>query len=197
MKYARARRRRCIARRPAGPFMPEAPNRSSRCAEPRRHVPPGKRSRRRKAVRRRVVLTRAPGRTLALVGESGSGKSITALSVVRLLLPHEASVIGGTHPASRGEELLGRQREGPYARIARRCDHHGVPRAHDIAEPAAHDRAADRRDSGHCTAASRRQGSGMRTRIGRAAGPKSASASPARKTRQPIRTNCQGASASA
>ena len=36
------------------------------------------------------------GETLALVGESGSGKSVTALSILQLLNPHQASYPSGS-----------------------------------------------------------------------------------------------------
>lgn len=46
------------------------------------------------------------GETLALVGESGSGKSVTALSILQLLNPHQASYPHGSIKF-KGEEILG------------------------------------------------------------------------------------------
>ena len=46
------------------------------------------------------------GETLALVGESGSGKSVTALSVLQLLNPHQASYPSGSI-LFKGEEIVG------------------------------------------------------------------------------------------
>lgn len=48
----------------------------------------------------------AAGETLALVGESGSGKSVTALSILQLLNPHQASYPSGSIQF-KGEEILG------------------------------------------------------------------------------------------
>ena len=42
----------------------------------------------------RVSFAVAPGRTLGIVGESGSGKSVTALAIVGLLDPRQATVTG-------------------------------------------------------------------------------------------------------
>src|SRR5579875_3565390 len=67
-----------------------------------------------------ISFTLKRGTTMALVGESGSGKSVTALSIVRLLSRAAA------------------------ARDQGRPDHHGLPGANDLAQPAAHDRAANR-----------------------------------------------------
>ncbi len=46
------------------------------------------------------------GETLALVGESGSGKSVTALSILQLLNPHQASYPSGSIKFH-GEEIIG------------------------------------------------------------------------------------------
>jgi len=46
------------------------------------------------------------GETLALVGESGSGKSVTALSILQLLNPHQASYPSGLIKFN-GEEIIG------------------------------------------------------------------------------------------
>ena len=95
------------------------------------------------------------GRTLALVGESGSGKSITALSVVRLLGSTSA-----TYPTGEvffeGEDMLQRRRR-QAAVGARQQDHDGLPGADDVAQSAAHDFAADRRNSRTAWRARRRQ----------------------------------------
>ena len=102
--------------------------------------------------RRRSRLVRInKGETVALVGESGSGKSVTALSVMKLL-PYPAA-----QPSLRHDPLQGpgaarscRARDAPGAR---QRHHHDLPGADDLAQPAAHDREADRRDaaaaSGH------------------------------------------------
>jgi peptide/nickel transport system ATP-binding protein len=47
-----------------------------------------------------------PGETLGIVGESGCGKSVTALSIMRLLPPRLARIVGGT-VAFEGDDLLG------------------------------------------------------------------------------------------
>ena len=92
----------------------------------------------------RISFDVAKGETVALVGESGSGKSVTALSVLKLL-PYPAA----HHPSGsirfKGQELL----HLPRARDpqgARRRHHHHLPGADDVAQPAAHDRAADHRN---------------------------------------------------
>ena len=46
------------------------------------------------------------GETLALVGESGSGKSVTALSILQLLNPHQANYPSGSIQF-KGEEIVG------------------------------------------------------------------------------------------
>ena len=93
---------------------------------------------------RRVSFAIDKGETLALVGESGSGKSVTALSILQLL-PYPKA----WHPSGSirldGQELIGAD-ERDAARGARRPRRHHLPGADDLAQPAAHDRAADRRD---------------------------------------------------
>lgn len=54
---------------------------------------------------RNVSFRLEKGQTLALVGESGSGKSVTALSLLRLLPPHQASYPTG-RISYKGTELL-------------------------------------------------------------------------------------------
>ncbi|MBV1789161.1 ABC transporter ATP-binding protein [Marinobacterium sp. D7] len=54
---------------------------------------------------RNVSFTLERGKTLALVGESGSGKSVTALSLLKLLPPHQANYPGG-RVLYQGENLL-------------------------------------------------------------------------------------------
>jgi len=55
---------------------------------------------------RGISFTLNPGETLALVGESGSGKSVTALSILQLLNPSQASYPGGS-VRYRAQELIG------------------------------------------------------------------------------------------
>ena len=96
------------------------------------------------AVQAASASTLERGETLALVGESGSGKSVTALSILQLLPYPTAS-----HPTGsirfEGQELVG----APATRLLRRCAAtaiaHDLPGADDLAQPAAHDRAAGRR----------------------------------------------------
>ena len=73
------------------------------------------------------------GETVALVGESGSGKSVTALSVLQLLpLPHRLAP-RRQHPAGRpGAAWRARFNDAHGARQPRR---HGLPGAHDVAQP--------------------------------------------------------------
>ena len=96
------------------------------------------------------------GETLAIVGELGSGKSVSALSIPRLL-----NYPAAYHPS--GEILLQRPRSpeserGRASRGARQRHHHGVPGADDLAQPAAHGRAPDRRDPGAAQGHRRPQG---------------------------------------
>ncbi len=83
------------------------------------------------------------GARLAIVGESGSGKSVTALSILRLLPP--AAHVSGSAFSSRARNS--EMRREAAARDPRQCRHHGIPGADDLAQSAAYDRAADRRDS--------------------------------------------------
>ena len=93
---------------------------------------------------RRVSFRIDKGETVALVGESGSGKSVTALSILQLLPYPKASHPGGSIRLD-GRELLGAD-ERDAARGPRRSRRHHLPGADDLAQPAAHHRAADRRD---------------------------------------------------
>ena len=105
--------------------------------------------------RPRLLRRSSKGETLALVGESGSGKSVTALSILRLL-PYPAA----SHPSGeilfKGEDLLQDADDANCAQVRGNDDHHGLPGADDLAQPAAHDRAADRRDPRSCTACAAR-----------------------------------------
>ena len=78
-----------------------------------------------------------------IVGESGSGKSVTALSILQLL-PYPLAA----HPSGSirfdGQELVGRD-DALHARHPRPAHRHDLPGADDLAEPAAHRRAADQR----------------------------------------------------
>ena len=133
----------------------------------------------------------AKGETVALVGESGSGKSVTALSVLKLLPYPTAS-----HPSGKilfqGADLLRHEREGA-APGARQQDHHDLPGADDLAQSAAHDRAADRR--GAETASGHGRPAGAR-HARWSCSTRSASAS-RRSGSTPIRTSFPAASASA
>ena len=87
---------------------------------------------------RNVSFDIGKAETVALVGESGSGKTVTALSILRLL-PYPAA----SHPSGRirfeGEDLLTLDRPAPRPR---QQDLDDLPRAYDLAQPAAHHRAA-------------------------------------------------------
>ena len=86
------------------------------------------------------------GETLALVGESGSGKSVTALSVLQLL-PYPRPTTRPAASASTAQEMLGRRRARRSAQVRGNRDRDDLPGADDLAQSAAHDRAADRRDA--------------------------------------------------
>ena len=91
----------------------------------------------------------AAGEKFALVGESGSGKSITALSVLGLV---DGAETQRRDPLRRPRPAAGFRARA--ARGARRRDRDDLPGADDRAQPAAHDRRADRRGALACTPAS-------------------------------------------
>ena len=84
------------------------------------------------------------GECVALVGESGSGKSVSALSILKLLPYPSAS-----HPSGsirfKGQELIDQSEQRDAGDPRQRHLHH-LPGADDLAQSAAHDRGADRRD---------------------------------------------------
>jgi peptide/nickel transport system ATP-binding protein len=66
-----------------------------------------------------LSLTLRKGQTIGIVGESGSGKSVTSLSVLRLLPPASAQIVGGSI-SYLGRDLV--QLPEPEMRKLRGCD---------------------------------------------------------------------------
>ena len=130
-------------------------------------------------------------RCVALVGESGSGKSVSALSILKLLpYPTASHPSGSIH--FKGRELLDAagERDSQHSR-QRHLDH--LPGADDLAQSAAHDRVADRRDPAAARRHARRDGAGAHAGTARLR-----SAFPSRRRGwRAIRINCPAASASA
>ena len=89
------------------------------------------------------------GETLGLVGESGSGKSVTALSILRLVLP--PGRIAGGRIELEGQNLLDLD-EARAAPDPRAADRVHLPGADGRVESRLHDRISDRRDAARCTA---------------------------------------------
>ena len=176
---SRASTRRTVAWQDPPPLRPR----------PLGRLPPGRAATRSRSTASRSTSRR--GETVALVGESGSGKSVTALSVLKLL-PYPSA----HHPSGsirfKGKELIAADR-GRAAAGARRRHHHDLPGADDLAQPAAHDRAAGRRDP---DAAPGPVGRERRARARSSCSTWSASAMP-RAGSAPIRTSSRAASASA
>ena len=119
---------------------------------------PGQRRPRSRSIASRSTSARA--RCVALVGESGSGKSVTALSVLKLLPYPTAS-----HPSGsirfKGRELLDLS-EREMRQRARQRHHDHLPGADDLAQSAAYDREADRRDPAAASRPHRREGARAR-----------------------------------
>ena len=78
-----------------------------------------------------------PGETLGLVGESGSGKSVSALSLMRLIPNPPGKIVGGDVTFA-GEEIL-KVDEDRMREIRGKRYRHGLPGAHDVSQPGAHD----------------------------------------------------------
>ena len=102
------------------------------------------------------------GECVALVGESGSGKSVSALSILKLLPYPSASHPSGQHPLPRPRSADGGRRRDARDPRQRHLDH--LPGADDLAQSAAHDRGADRRDPAAAQRRQRGRGAGAHAR---------------------------------
>ena len=85
------------------------------------------------------------GETLALVGESGLGQIGHRAVGAEAACPIRPRAIRPGAILFKGQDLLSLSRH-ELRRGARQRHHHHLPGADDLAQPAAHDRAADRRD---------------------------------------------------
>ena len=152
-------------------------------------------SARRRRPSTRCAASRSPsqrGETLALVGESGSGKSVTALSILQLL-PYPQRQPSRAAASASQDTRAARRRAETLRAHPRRPHRDDLPGADDLAQPAAHDRAADRARRCSCT-------SGLDARRGARARRSSCCAWSASAIRSggsaPIRTSSRAASAS-
>jgi energy-coupling factor transporter ATP-binding protein EcfA2 len=93
---------------------------------------------------RNVSFDVAPGEIVGIVGESGSGKTQAARAIMGLTPPPLVRSAGRI--LFEGEDLA--RPATRAARAARRAHRHGVPGAHDLAEPVDDDRPAARRRPG-------------------------------------------------
>ena len=88
-----------------------------------------------------VSFTVNRGEVLGIVGESGSGKSVTAMTLMRLILDQNARVLGrGAVQGARPDAAV----TGRHAAGAREADLDDLPGSDDVAEPRLQGRLADR-----------------------------------------------------
>ncbi len=90
-----------------------------------------------------VSFDHRPGQTLGNVRENRIGKIVCANSIMRLLDPPRRALSAAASCSRRPRPCETRRRTNP--RHPRPRDRHGVPGSHDLAEPGAADRQADRR----------------------------------------------------
>jgi peptide/nickel transport system ATP-binding protein len=117
---------------------------------------------------RNVSFTVAPGEIVGIVGESGSGKTQAARAIMGLTPPPLVRSAGRI--LFEGEDMAAARRRA-FARAARRAHRHGVPGAHDLAQPVDDHRQAARRRPGAAPARTfagraARQGLAMLARVG-------------------------------
>ncbi len=107
------------------------------------------------------------GEVLGLVGESGSGKTMTGFSIMGLVDP-PGRIVGGTHPASRAQDLRDARRARD-ARAARQPHRDDLPGPDDDAESGAAHRHADDRDGARARTTCRAREARERVRATRSA----------------------------